>query len=174
MFECMDRESLKRRIIKKSKESSETGCWIWLGSKNSEGYGNIGIGSRSDRTRKTAKAHRVSYFAFYDVDPKNLDVCHKCDNPSCVNPQHLFLGTAKDNVQDMIKKGRFHIPDSATSNFAKLTPKRVWLAKEIREECGVSYEQIASLFGVKKNAIRLACVGETWKTLDRRKPKQED
>lgn len=77
-----------------------SGCWLWIGAHDPNGYGRI-----AKRTYGTILAHRYSYLS-HKADPGNLLVCHKCDNPACVNPDHMFLGTHKDNTQDMVKKGR--------------------------------------------------------------------
>ncbi len=79
-----------------------SGCWEWQGAQDRQGYGFI----KSQRGMQM-RAHRLSYELFYKKEiPENIFVCHKCDNPKCVNPQHLFLGTVQDNTQDMMKKGR--------------------------------------------------------------------
>lgn len=75
-------------------------CWIWKGVMATNGYGII------NHKRKRYYAHRISVKLLFGVDPGSLFVCHHCDNPKCVNPAHLFLGTASDNFQDCLKKGR--------------------------------------------------------------------
>lgn len=75
-------------------------CWEYSGSKQKAGYGELYIGDRK------VSAHRISYYLFNGVTPGDLLVCHKCDNPKCFNPSHLFLGTVRDNALDMMRKGR--------------------------------------------------------------------
>jgi hypothetical protein len=77
-----------------------TGCWLWAGRLHYKGYGEIGFFS------KKQKAHRVSWLLHKGEIPDGLFVCHKCDTPACVNPDHLFLGDNKDNIDDSVRKKR--------------------------------------------------------------------
>lgn len=95
-------KTLSDRLYSKIERDPLTGCFNWTASKHRSGYGQIKV------SKKTLLAHRVSYQLHYGVDPLELNVCHKCDNPSCINPQHLFLGTHTDNMQDMVRKGRYN------------------------------------------------------------------
>lgn len=105
---------------------TKSGCWEWLGGKNDGGYGQFSVQG------KTIGAHRVAYYLFTGVMPKGGHeecVCHSCDNPSCVNPAHLWLGTPKENHADRDAKGHLVRPIGERNGQAKLTTAEV---KEIR------------------------------------------
>lgn len=92
-------EALRRRFDRYVRRMPN-GCWEWQGSRNQKGYGTVGCNSRS------YKAHRVAYELATGEWPGANLICHHCDNPGCVNPAHLFVGTPRDNMQDKVRKGR--------------------------------------------------------------------
>ena len=124
-------------------------CWLWTGAQHPRGYGAF-------RGAVTNKAHRFSYLYFKGSIPDGMCVCHTCDNPKCVRPTHLFLGTKKDNNQDAAAKGR------STMHNAKLTEEKVLAIHKMAEE-GVSQGKIGRNFGVGQATIWKILHGERWK-----------
>lgn len=161
----------KERVLSHVSVASN-GCWNWTGSKNKQGYGQIGIGARRDGNRKTMRAHRLSFSVFTGEIPAGHDICHKCDNPSCVNPEHLFAGTVRDNMADMDAKGRRGYSLSEEHPSAKLKERDVLRARYLREN-GYSYYQLAKMYGVGRETIRQAVIGITWTHMSHRKPEPE-
>lgn len=92
--------SLRERLLKHSIPEPNSGCWLWMGAVNDWGYGILKVNKLHRR------AHRLSYGEFRGEIPAGKVVCHRCDMPPCINPDHLWLGDAKDNVADMVRKGR--------------------------------------------------------------------
>lgn len=109
-----------KQVIKTSE------CWLWTGNKDNDGYGKFSI--RIDGKRFYFRAHRFIYEFVCGIFDANLFVCHRCDNPTCVNPDHLFLGTAKDNNNDATRKGRYKAP-SGDRHWSKQRP-------QVRDESG--------------------------------------
>jgi len=129
----------------------ESGCWIWDGQKNHKGYGFIDVNGKQWMT------HRYSYHINNGAIAKGLHVCHKCDTPSCINPSHLFLGTHRDNMRDMVEKGRNFTPINR-----KLSVDDVLAIRAAREN-GSSYGQIVKDFGLKSPGhVRKIVMREIW------------
>lgn len=103
-IELFDEEGMLKFHTKYVKTST---CWNWIAGKSDKGYGSFCYNN------KNYPAHRASWTIHYGRIPDGLLVCHKCDNPQCVNPNHLFLGTHRDNARDMVRKDRRNTPYSA-------------------------------------------------------------
>jgi len=106
------------RFFSKIKQS-DSGCWIWTAYVTKDGYGSFWDGTHHDEARKKPRmvlAHRWAYTRFNGEIADGLYVCHHCDTPSCVNPEHLFAGTQRQNVHDAIVKGRRHAGTVALSD----------------------------------------------------------
>lgn len=146
-----ERLPLEQRFWKRV-EKQDSGCWVWTGSTNTRGYGLVGEGGRQGKYLMT---HRYSYTIHKGDIPKGMLVMHSCDNPACVNPDHLSLGTPKDNTQDAVSKGRIHNGKRPS----KLTDEQVLFIKENLEFTGV---QLAERFGVSKAAINAVRKGRNW------------
>lgn len=120
-----------------------TGCWLWISYGNPKGYGHFYVNN------KTHRAHRFSYSLFVGNIPDGIQVLHKCDTPSCVNPDHLFLGTNHKNMIDKVLKGRHP---------SKLTQSQV---DEIRTLSGTN-TSIAKKYGVDRTLITRIKDGTIW------------
>lgn len=134
------------------------GCWGWLGSKDDKGYGQIYGNGRLIR------AHRLSWSMVNGEIPKGMYVCHHCDNPSCANPAHLFLGTCLDNVRDKIAKGRDKTGDhkGMKSSTAKLTDFQVEEILRTPYQGRGSYIKLAKFYGVGAGSISKIKTGKSW------------
>jgi len=131
-------------------------CWPWPGARTSTGYGNIRLGGRKGRN---VKAHRLAYELAHGPIPDEMLVCHKCDNPPCCNPAHLFLGTTLDNVRDKISKGRD--TKGETNGRARLTDENVTAIRE-RQAAGESQRHLAHEFGVSEATISRVVNRKLW------------
>jgi hypothetical protein len=138
-----------------------TGCLLWTGCTTEGGYGRVGIGS--DRTVLT---HRFSWERVHGPVPQGMDVCHRCDTPACVNVEHLFIGTRRDNVLDMHAKGRQSMharPSGERHHAAKLTEVDVADIRHARA-IGVRGVFLAKVYGVTPTTITQVALGRTWST----------
>ncbi len=140
------------RFIQKVKMVPDIECWIWIGAKSPKGYGSFWLDGRIRR------AHTASVILFKGIYPKDGEVgCHTCDNPSCVNPDHVFYGTPAQNTQDAKIKGRF---DFKVGKY-KLTPEQ---ALEIYCATGSQYK-IAADFGINQSTVSVIKNGLSWSYL---------
>lgn len=135
-------------------------CWEWMASCYSFGYGQVGV------NHKTYSAHRFSWMITNGEIPERLCILHHCDNPQCVNPNHLFIGTNQDNVTDREKKGRGKIKGGEKNINAKLTNEQVAEIRKlyIRNKRGQSSVALGDKFGVDSSVILRIVNNETWKT----------
>ena len=148
------RTTEQRFFIKVDKQSTlhpyspELGnCWHWKGFKNRQGYGEFFFNG------KKRSAHRCSWRIFNGEIPDGLFVCHSCDNPSCVNPSHLFIGSAKDNSRDMVLKGRQPHQRGELCGRAKLKNHQVIEIRRRYNFGGTTMRKLASEFGVACSKI---------------------
>lgn len=138
------------------------GCWAWKGRKTSSGYGKFAYG----HAREMA-AHRFSYALHYGVEPGGLLVCHRCDNPECTNPNHLFLGTNKDNSDDKIAKGRLYVGDhSGERNGRALITEDDARYIRIASMAGMANMELGRLFGIHHSMVSMIKRGKSWTHVD--------
>lgn len=134
----------------------DNGCHFWESGKSPLGYGNFYM-------RNTLYlAHRLAYELAYKVSPKDLCVCHSCDNPSCVNPKHLFLGTVKDNMLDKVRKGRSNPPTGTRQWKSKLDNKKVLKIRSLYLKANLSQEEIGKRYGIGQSNVSYI-INHTWK-----------
>lgn len=142
---------MKKKILNRSIPEPNTGCWLWGGHTNEDGYGKLSVEG------KLKSAHRVSFEAFNGKITKGLLVCHKCDTPQCVNPDHLFLGTQLDNMRDMSIKGR----GAKFKDGVKIKEETVLKIMERIKEC-VPFKDIAREFFVSASLVAKINNGKNW------------
>jgi hypothetical protein len=149
-----------------------SGCWLWTGSVNNMGYGDV------HRNGRTALAHRAVYEETVGPIPEGLAACHRCDTPACVNPQHIFLGSAEANARDKVSKGRQYrgerhwahrnpaaVRRGSNHPGAALTEDQV---REIRGLAGreESHTAIARRFRVSRQTVQRIVAGRRWRHVD--------
>lgn len=138
-------------------KDNASGCWLWTGRLNWSGYGVCPTGKKGGRRA----AHRVSYEIYNGPIGDGLFICHRCDNPRCVNPEHLFAGTQQQNIADCARKGRMNTPNrkGQCNGRAKLTAAQVLEIRDLyrdgRSSSGmnVSGRALARRYGVSRSAI---------------------
>jgi HNH endonuclease len=151
-------ETKEERFWGKVNKTQKEDCWEWIGQTIVMGYGQMRFGG----TRKYT--HRISWEIHYGEIPKNMFVCHKRDNRLCVNPDHLFLGTHQDNMDDMYLKGRENHSRGESNHLSKLTGSDVLSIYE-RANKGESQLTLAKEFGTTSSNIYYIKTQRTWKHL---------
>lgn len=135
-------------------------CWNWQLSCSQKGYGFFWHPKR----KKLLLAHRFAYELVHGTIPEGKIICHHCDNPPCVNPTHLFIGTDYDNAHDKINKGRAPSHVGVGNPRAKLTPNKVELIKDLYATTGASQTFLAKLFSVSQQTISAVIQEVNWAT----------
>jgi hypothetical protein len=130
-------------------------CWLWTSTRNPKGYGHFQSG------RRAMLAHRMAYLLTYGPIPGRLDVLHRCDNPPCVNPAHLFAGTHAENMADMVAKDRSRKNRGESIGASKLTASQVQVIRQ-KYSAGVKVCVIAEEFGINRNTVRHIVRRITW------------
>lgn len=130
-------------------------CWLWTASLAGKGYGQMKL----PKQRKQEYAHRLAYMIYKGAIPDGIQVCHKCDNPRCCNPEHIFLGTSSDNHLDMKEKNR-HLYGEKNSQ-AKLSDTKISQIKKCIDS-GMSQSIIAKAFGIHQTTVSKINRGCRW------------
>jgi len=151
--------SLKDRIFKRKITINKTGCWIWHGHR-SHGYGYIWVYEK----KHTISVSRAIWLLKKGPIPDGLFICHKCDNPACINPDHLFLGTNEENIQDMIDKGR-NAKGEKHGN-SKLKVESVRTIRSMAKSHIATHEQIAKQFSISVSLVNAIIYKQRWKHVE--------
>lgn len=143
------------RVLDKIGKKDKTGCMPWRGTKNSDGYGKAWVNG------KAIYAHRAVWILFRGIITSETHICHICDNPICVNINHLFAGTNQDNIRDCISKGRQTRGEKV--GVSKLKEFQVREIRKKYKEGGVNYLEMSERYNVKPITIRNVIDKKTWK-----------
>ncbi len=146
----------EQRLSRLSRAAETGTCINFTGYLNEDGYGRFHLDGKKELS------HRASWRIFRGEIPEDRQVLHECDNPSCVNPNHLFLGTHDDNMKDMAKKGRGDGAKGISHHFAKLNPEKAF---EIRwyAAMGRKHKDIAAEYGITRSLVGCVTRCEIWK-----------
>lgn len=146
-------------------EKRDNGCWEFMGARNESGYGIIGLGGRGSGVDR---AHRIVYRELVGPIPDGMFVCHRCDNPPCCNPEHLFLGTPAENHADMSGKGRGSNPPRnphlvGEAHYASKLTLEIVRRCRVEHAAGRSVYSMAKELGLSHACVSKAVKGESWK-----------
>lgn len=148
-----------------SKVQKSEGCWTWNGSRDPRGYGRIYLNA-AERVPfaapgSTCLTHRVSWVMHFGAIPDGLCVCHRCDNPTCVRPDHLFLGTRAENSEDAARKGRMArvVPDAEVSQIRLLAQRGIPQSVIVRMY-GLDSSTVSRIVNGKRRVHRVEDIGD--------------
>lgn len=159
-------DELREKLLANCIPEPNSGCWIWTASAEQHGYGHLWLGA--GRGQRTTGAHRLSYTLFVGPIPDGLLVMHKCDNPPCINPDHLSVGSLRDNMYDCMAKGRMRRGQFPGEKHyrAKLTDEQVLEIRRTYPHGQLGARKVfAEKYGVAPFTIASIVAGETWKHL---------
>lgn len=150
--------SVVKRFEDKYVPEPNSGCWLWVGATNQDGYGRFSFKG------KLIGAHRFSLMLYKEEENRFLCVCHTCDNTYCVNPNHLFFATHAENMLDKKKKGRvgYNPARGAQHYMSKLRESDITEIRWMRLQ-GTSYSKIARIYNVSNESIRKIILGVSWR-----------
>jgi len=154
---------LEGRFWSKINQVENDECWEWRGATSSDGYGQFFLRG------ETLYAHRVMYQEYRSGNPDGQMVLHHCDNPTCVNPNHLYLGDQSDNMQDAVKRDRLVIPGPREGG-TKLTEEDVSYIKWYLRNTGRVQKNIGEQFGVTQETISSISRGDAWNHVEPEEP----
>ena len=155
-------KTIKERLLEGVSEN-EKGCWIWNGAKTEKGYGAIHYAG------KRARTHRIAYEVFVGPIPDGHMVCHSCDEPSCLNPSHLWTGSAAENTNDMVRKGRESFRFKEQPVFGKKHHNAKMDDQSVRSirSSNKTQVELAEIYGVSQGTISKIQRGDAWKHITR-------
>jgi len=153
---CGPTRDLKERIVRNMHQDHTRGCWNWTGGLSRTGYALM-----SDAEHGDQRAARVAYRAFHGAIPRGFYVLHACDNRACVNPDHLYVGTQQDNMNDAVARGHRNRPVGDHSPTAKLTRTKVSAIRQRHLE-GERAVLLALEYQVDRSTIHAVVSGRTW------------
>lgn len=149
-------DSERNRFWKYVTKLGDDECWPWTGHLNHNGYGILYAQERDMRV------HRISYLIHVGEIPTGLWVLHNCDNRKCCNPKHLYTGTAQDNTDDMLTRGRSRHPKGSAHQCAKMDEAQVEHIKRLLAD-GIPTGEVGELFGLRRSYVYQIASGQKWK-----------
>ena len=159
--------SIRDRLNERINIDGTTECWNWTGTKNRDGYGVLWTGGKKENGGQFKKASRLSYQEYHplttDISNINLFVCHKCiGNRACINPDHLYLGTPQDNMNDRREQGRENAANGEKLS-SKLTEKDVLEIRKLYAGGGYTYRKLGEIYNVSESCIGGIIIRKNWK-----------